>query len=582
MRRHAIEQVVLSSSNRLSKRKPLAKRFKTDLIPMFVGALIACFFLSIVWTVRIQKVEEKKHGGKDVLDGLVPNTNTKFLKSTPPEEFSAIPKDDYANDDDIDDDNEDDDNERGRDDEEQQRQEEEEEKKRRQATDEYQKNIENRAKATSRMNEHTREEVIEELFEKAQREDEKKHDAQVFESLSLDGEEKEEVKKAVLKKEEEVVQLSMKPSPVPVVKKEKKAEKRKEIEVEEIEEEITDETKASVAQKARKHKSLHATTLKHLAALARTPTVLSLERKVTAHGKITCGGTEAVVFKTWHNFFTANENITRTLPPVEPRITEVVNHAQRYCRHRGECDFTKIYANAKLKNDEKMNKKQPCRNDEVLPTCAVVGNAGSLRNAKFGEEIDAHDIVLRFNNGRAKHFEKQVGTKGHLRMYNGPYVEGKMGGEVTIAQLRDSSVNHWIRQYEKHRETFPESFIMDPEIICRAWDLVNREGEKPSSGMVGITFAMRLCSSVDIYGFSAESYFNETERPHYYDWERPKPGRENVHPFEAERKIYKALQKEGLITLHEIAVGDENSNNPSNDSSTSSSSSSNSNNHDEN
>ena len=92
MRRHAIEQVVLSSSNRLSKRRPLAKRFKTDLIPMFVGALIACFFLSIVWTVRIQKVEEKKHGGKDVLDGLVPNTNTKFLKSTPPEEFPRFLK----------------------------------------------------------------------------------------------------------------------------------------------------------------------------------------------------------------------------------------------------------------------------------------------------------------------------------------------------------------------------------------------------------------------------------------------------------------------------------------------------------
>ena len=55
-----------------------------------------------------------------------------------------------------------------------------------------------------------------------------------------------------------------------------------------------------------------------------------------------------------------------------------------------------------------------------------------------------------------------------------------------------------------------------------------------------------------------------------------------MHPFEAERKIYKALQKEGLITLHEVEVGDENSNNPSSDSSTSSSSSSNSNNHDEN
>ena len=62
--------------------------------------------------------------------------------------------------------------------------------------------------------------------------------------------------------------------------------------------------------------------------------MLSLERKVTAHGKITCGGTEAVVFKTWHNFFTANENITRTLPPVEPRITEVVNP-----RHSGIVDI---------------------------------------------------------------------------------------------------------------------------------------------------------------------------------------------------------------------------------------------------
>ena len=98
MRRHAIEQVVLSSSNRRPKRRPFAKRFKTDLIPMFVGALIACFFLSIVWTVRLQKVEQKQRGGKDVLDGLVPNTNTKFLKSSPPEKFFVIPKEDYADD----------------------------------------------------------------------------------------------------------------------------------------------------------------------------------------------------------------------------------------------------------------------------------------------------------------------------------------------------------------------------------------------------------------------------------------------------------------------------------------------------
>lgn len=581
MRRHAMEQVevVISSSQAFynnSSKRSIKKRFKADLVQMFAGALIALFLLSIIWTVRLQDLERKQRGGSDdPLDGLVPNTNTKFLKSTPPELFTVIPKDDFATNDEDDDE----------DDEQNVKQEMDEA-----TVDEYQRNYEQKAKPESRMNREQREKVIEELFDKAVVEDEKKHDEQVFESLLA----KKEVEVEEGVKEEDTssrhtrtvdngtingqhaVAVKIEAPPPPKIAR-KRLEQRTKEEIEEekefddvvVEDTISnDSTKSSVAEKARKHKSLHATTLKYLAALAKTPTVLSLDRKETSRGKITCGGTEAVVFKTWHNFFTANENITRTLPPVEPRITEVVNHAQRYCRRRGECDFTKIYANAKLKNDEKNSANKKHINDEILPTCAVVGNAGSLRNAKFGEEIDAHDIVLRFNNGRSKHFEKQVGTKSHLRMYNGPYVEGKQGGEVTIAQLRDSSLNHWIRQYEKHRETFPESYIMDPEIICRAWDLVNREGEKPSSGMVGITFAMRLCSSVDIYGFSAESYFNETERPHYYDWERPKPGRENVHPFETERKLYKALQKEGLITLHETAaVNDENDENSNSDNS---------------
>ena len=30
-------------------------------------------------------------------------------------------------------------------------------------------------------------------------------------------------------------------------------------------------------------------------------------------------------------------------------------------------------------------------------TCAVVGNAGHLRLQKYGEFIDAHDVVVRFN-----------------------------------------------------------------------------------------------------------------------------------------------------------------------------------------
>ena len=45
------------------------------------------------------------------------------------------------------------------------------------------------------------------------------------------------------------------------------------------------------------------------------------------------------------------------------------------------------------------------------------------------------------------------------------------------------------------------------------------------------------------------SFFLWLER-NSYNWERPKPGRENVHPFAEEKKLYKTLEKRGMITLY--------------------------------
>ena len=44
-------------------------------------------------------------------------------------------------------------------------------------------------------------------------------------------------------------------------------------------------------------------------------------------------------------------------------------------------------------------------------------------------------------------------------------------------------------------------------------------------------------------------------RPHYYDWERPKPGREHAHPFEQERELY-LRSRPGLLTLHRPSPAD--------------------------
>ena len=276
-----------------------------------------------------------------------------------------------------------------------------------------------------------------------------------------------------------------------------------------------------------------------LKRLVDLPAVLTSHR-LREHSRISCGGTGAVAFKTWNGFLHTAENITRTLPSTNPLLPSVAEYVQQHCRHRGACNFTKMY---EMVTPEEMVRRPP-------PSCAIVGNGGRLRYEIHGEAIDAADVVVRFNNGRTKGFERQVGRRSHFRFYNGPSVEPKQSGELTVAQLRDPAVGHWVKQYIKHRENFPEAYIIDPEIICHAWDMVDREGDKPSSGLVGIAWAMRMCRSVDVYGFQFDAYFNETMRPHYYDWERPKPGREHAHPFERERNLYLALAAAGLLTLH--------------------------------
>jgi hypothetical protein len=46
-------------------------------------------------------------------------------------------------------------------------------------------------------------------------------------------------------------------------------------------------------------------------------------------------------------------------------------------------------------------------------SCAVVGNAGSLLAAPYGQYINAHDAVIRFNMANFMNFQKHVGNETH-------------------------------------------------------------------------------------------------------------------------------------------------------------------------
>jgi beta-1,6-galactosyltransferase len=53
-----------------------------------------------------------------------------------------------------------------------------------------------------------------------------------------------------------------------------------------------------------------------------------------------------------------------------------------------------------------------------FPTCAVVGNSGTLLSSSRGAQIDAHDLVVRLNNARVAGFAADVGAKTSLSFVN--------------------------------------------------------------------------------------------------------------------------------------------------------------------
>eukprot|EP00899_Mesostigma_viride_P014309 jgi/Mesvir1/2287/Mv19325-RA.1 len=185
----------------------------------------------------------------------------------------------------------------------------------------------------------------------------------------------------------------------------------------------------------------------------------------------------------------------------------------------------------------------------IFDTCAVVGNSGSLLESQHGAEIDSHSVVIRFNAGITEGYEQFVGSKTTFRLLNNPASAPKEAGEITIATIRDSDIKEWVKSIIRNPERAESAFAIDPEFLCYTWLWVKQSGHKPSSGLVGIILALKLCHKIHVYGFNFSSYFSRTSRPHYYDWERPAKGREKVHPFQHEVSLYEQLAKNGYINL---------------------------------
>lgn len=158
--------------------------------------------------------------------------------------------------------------------------------------------------------------------------------------------------------------------------------------------------------------------------------------------------------------------------------------------------------------------------------CAVVGSSGSLRGSGMGTEIDAHDVVIRFNLAPTIGYEPDVGTRTDIRLINCPsfktvnlktnsqkkdYLKSidpseariitcsKLGGTVRwTSAFRNRCINDMFSadELKRHRKERGHAY-------------------EPTFGFEGTVRALHACTRVHLYGMSDPATSNF--QYHYYD-----------------------------------------------------------------
>ncbi|XP_062846831.1 CMP-N-acetylneuraminate-beta-galactosamide-alpha-2,3-sialyltransferase 1-like [Trichomycterus rosablanca] len=169
-------------------------------------------------------------------------------------------------------------------------------------------------------------------------------------------------------------------------------------------------------------------------------------------------------------------------------------------------------------------------------TCAVVGNSANLNGSLYGPLIDAHDFVLRMNQGPTKGFETDVGTRTtHRAMY--PVSAMDMDNSTHMVLLPFSvrdlewlisafTTKHINRTHTAVKATIEANkdkvMVMNPgfmKYVHAYW--LKGKGRIPSTGFIMLVFSLHICDQVNVFGFGADRkgrwlhYFDSTHRPKF-------------------------------------------------------------------
>ena len=212
----------------------------------------------------------------------------------------------------------------------------------------------------------------------------------------------------------------------------------------------------------------------------------------------------------------------------------------------------------------------------AIPRCAVVGSSGRLKGSGAGSEIDSHDVVLRFNEAPSGgQFAKDVGSFTSLRFQNrdrSGFAQEK--GEVCVLRKgkwykgSDSKGKCAMKEMPLPVEHYVDGHwkVFRRQLGTNTARTAVRDVGRPwfSNGFTGIVYALHMCATVDVYGFSfgAGYYFTKFKgKPN--GWGRPGKGLspprkalETRHSWTKERDCLALLAEElpDVVRVHKSAT----------------------------
>ena len=209
-------------------------------------------------------------------------------------------------------------------------------------------------------------------------------------------------------------------------------------------------------------------------------------------------------------------------------------------------------------------------NATVFERCAIVGNSGLSNLYKGGEEIDAHDVVIRFNsaptvikprrrrrnsrNPRVQpdaepvSFVEHVGRKKTFRFINTQHIRFFEGKEIRLQQMQSKN---GLFRYLIYRKRYPHSRLYAFDTDFTSYVSSNIP-VLPTGGYFAVLFAIQLCREVNMYGFHWQA--GHAIPHHYFNNEVPVEGKEKIHDYDAEHVNLLHIARAGILNISQPCV----------------------------